>query len=247
MSSKLRLNQSNRKLFATLVRTLFGAVMAILISALIDSLNAKAIALAPDASPSSDQVPIWVPALISTVVGLVLLRHAIITAMRAVQASNWTSVKGTITHSSLPATSAGSYGTAYQAVIVYNYPAESPESPAESSLYTGDRVAFGYGGSATGNKQAHEAIVDRLSVDSLVTVRYNPQNPEMSTLSCGINNSINAIFAFAFVWLAVAIAIPTQISWMAVVATVFVFLFVWLTSRPDQVRFSKIEVRSVPR
>ena len=246
MSSKLHLNQSNRKLFATLIRTLFGAVMAIIISALIDSLNVKAIAQVPDASQGSDQVPIWLQALI-WVLGLVLLCHAIITAKRAFNACKWTPVEGTITVSSLSATSDGSYGTAYQAVIVYSYSAESPESPAESSLYTGDRVAFGYGGSATGNKQAHEDIIDRLPVDSLVTVRYNPQNPEMSTLSCGINNSINAIFAFAFVWLAVAIAIPTQISWMAVVAAVSGFLFVCLTSRPDQVRFSKIEVRSVPR
>lgn len=232
MSSKSRLNQPNRKLFATLVRTLFGAVMVALISVLIDSLNAKAIAQVPDASPDSDQGSIWVLALVWGI-GLSLLCCAIVSAKQAVEASKWPTVEGTITGLSLPATSAGNYGTVCEAMVRYEYTVDGQE-------YTGCRVAFGYGGS--GDILAHQAIYDKLHDASSVRVRYNPQNHAISTLSCGINNSIKTVLAYAIFFLGISFTISTSIGWIAVVAIVSMVLLMWMASQLDHVLLSNIKV-----
>jgi Protein of unknown function (DUF3592) len=208
--------------------------MAIIISALIDSLNAKAIAQAPDASPGSNQVPIWLQALI-WVLGLSLLCCTIVSAMRAVKACEWPTVEGTITGLSLSTTSAGSYGSVYEAMVTYQYTVDGQED-------TGCRVAFGYCGS--GDMRTHQAIYGKLHGASSVRVRYNRQNHAISTLSCGINNSIKTVLAYAIFFLGISFTISTSIAWIALVALVSVVLLMWMASQLDHVLLSNIKVPS---
>jgi hypothetical protein len=235
MSSKSRFNQPSRKPFAASVQALFGVIMAITVDALMSSLNAKAIAQVSDISQDRDPNLIWVKALsfLFLLSGLGLLCYGIIVAKQAIKASKWPTVEGTIKSPSFHESSTEG-GKTYEVVVEYDY-------SVEGKTYTGGRLAFGYGGSS--NKQVHQAILDKLKGASLVTVRYNPQNHAISTLSCGINNSIKVIFASAFMWLSVGIAIFASILWMLVVAIVPGFLFVWLISQRYQVLLSNIEFR----
>jgi hypothetical protein len=149
--------------------------------------------------------------------GFGMLWSGINLAKQSVEASNWPSVTGTITNLSLRENS-DSDGTTYGVEVDYRY-------SVMGRTYTSSRLAFGYASSSC--RQEHQDIFNKLENASSVKVRYNPQNPAISTLSFGIHGSVKLAFAFAITWLA------------------FVFGFTlmsWLASQPDDVLLKNMQV-----
>ena len=63
---------------------------------------------------------------------------------------------------------------------------------------TNDKIAFGYSGSSS--ERFHRDIYEALSVGAQVGVRYDPERPERSVLSFGLNQSIKFLLIFGGIW-----------------------------------------------
>ncbi|HLP75893.1 MAG TPA: DUF3592 domain-containing protein [Candidatus Paceibacterota bacterium] len=124
-------------------------------------------------------------------VGFVLLGVGLRSVYKAKLAEGWSETKGAIQSCELVEDSSGD-GTTWQVKVSYDY------SVAGRRL-SGDRVAFGYGGSSA--RQTHEALHEKLSQAAVVRVRYNPLKPEDAVLAAGVNRSNFVILIFAVVWL----------------------------------------------
>ncbi len=192
----------------------------------------------------------------SYIIGFGLLRYSIDSANKSVEASNWSSVTGTITNLSLEESSVSHDGTTYE---VYEVKVEYRYSVMDRT-YTSSRLAFGY--ASTGRRQVHQDILNKLESASSVKVRYNPQDPETSTLSFGIHNSIKLRFIGAIIWLAltfnftffsfethgpirpilfsVIICLFSAIIWLVIIFS-FTLIF-WIAYQPDSVLLNNMEV-----
>jgi hypothetical protein len=183
--------------------------------------------------------------------GFGMLWHGINSAKQSVEASNWTSVTGTITNLSLRENS-DSDGTTYGVEVEYRY-------SVMGRTYTSSRLAFGYASSS--GRQAHQDIFNKLEQASSVKIRYNPQNPAASTLSFGIHRSVKLILAFAITWLGTCKKItspqkerrggeaaPPLFLWGCLkladpLAFIFGFTLIWwMASQPDDVLLKNMEV-----
>jgi hypothetical protein len=126
------------------------------------------------------------------VVGFGVLGYGIWTARQSTLAAAWPTSAGTITSTALDVDSDGE-GTSYEVKAEYKYFVAGKE-------YGGNRIAFGY--SASTGREAHVEIYNKLKTAAAVDVRYDPTDPERSTLSFGINRSIWLLIVFGAMWLA---------------------------------------------
>ena len=81
-----------------------------------------------------------------------------------------------------------------------------------TSTFTGTRLAYGY--AASNGQAGHQKICDKLRNSKSIDIRYDPDDPAVSTLSFGIHRSIQFLFAFAITWLAFVVGF-TNIWWVA--------------------------------
>lgn len=161
-----------------------------------------------------------------------MLWYGINSAKQSVEASNWPSVTGTITNLYLDK-SRSPNGQVYHVEVDYHY-------TVMGRTYTSSRLAFGY--SSSNVIQAHEDILNKLEHASSVKVRYNPQNPATSTLSCGIHTSIKFWIVFPIMFLAMFSSVFFEF-WIAPPLAVFGCpLILWIVFQPDHVLLKNLEV-----
>lgn len=172
-----------------------------------------------------------------------LLWYGINSAKKSMEASKWPSVIGTITKLYLGENSSGD-GTTYKVEVEYRY-------SVVGQTYTSSRLAFGYDWYSN-NMRKHQNIFHKLENVKSVKVRYNPQNPAISTLSFGIHKSIRLM-------LIIAIGLPIIIltsqlnlivnsdltSFISKLSSrSWIVILIWMLFQPDKVLLNNIEVIS---
>ena len=121
---------------------------------------------------------------------------------KSAEASNWPSVTGTITKTDISGRRIKRGRYSYKLEVEYRY-------SVMDRTYSGSRLAFGY--NSSGRRPEHQDILDRLESASSVKVRYNPQNPEISTLSFGTHQWIKRDFAQGFTVLSFVSMFPATL------------------------------------
>ncbi|OKH39750.1 hypothetical protein NIES2119_05750 [[Phormidium ambiguum] IAM M-71] len=172
-----------------------------------------------------------------------LLWYSLRSAKKSMEASNWPSAIGTITKLSLRENSGGDGGT-YKVEVEYRY-------SVMGQTYTSSRLAFGYD-LYSNNMRKHQNIFHKLEYVQSVKVRYNPQNPAISTLSFGIHKSIRLMLIIA---VGLPIMILTSQLHLIVNSDVtsfisklssrsWIVILIWMLFQPDKVLLNNIEVIS---
>ncbi len=123
-------------------------------------------------------------------VGAAILAFGVRSLLKSRAVEHWPVAHGELLERKLAADS-DSDGTTYQVQVHYAY-------SVAGRPYEGKRLAFGYGGSS--GRAMHQKILDKLLQAHSVEVRYNPQSPEESALSWGVNRSIVFVLIFGSVW-----------------------------------------------
>jgi Protein of unknown function (DUF3592) len=149
--------------------------------------------------------------------GLAILGVGLWGSYRSSRAGGWPTTEGQLTKVELKETRDD--GTTYQVEVQYTY-------SVAGNAYSGDRLAFGYSGSS--ERETHLQIYEKLKAAKTVTVRYDPGDPSVSTLSYGLHLSIKLMLAFALTWLAFTSG--------------FTLLW-WLMSQRDVVLFENLSVK----
>jgi hypothetical protein len=103
---------------------------------------------------------------------------------------------GVIDHVELVNSSDSEGSTTYRVKVGYS-------CHAMGSLYRNDTLAFDYAGS--NGYSFHNEIYQKLNSVDDVDVRYDPDDPQNSTLSYGMHRSIKFFIVFGFTWLAFVI------------------------------------------
>jgi hypothetical protein len=152
-------------------------------------------------------------------VGLAILGGALWSARRSSLVAGWPATPGKVAACSLESKSDSEGGTTYEVKVKYDY-------SVQGKPFTGTRLAFGY--AASSGQAAHQQICDKLQHSTSVDVRYDPNDPSVSTLSFGIHRSIRFMFAFAITWLAFVVGFTA--IW-------------WIASRSDDVLLQNLVVR----
>ncbi len=124
-------------------------------------------------------------------VGFGMLGWGIRSYLKGQTSRAWPTSPGVLTDCELVEDS-DSEGTTWQVKVKYQY-------EAAGSLYTSERLAFGYGGSST--KEEHRAIYDKLISGAGIVVRYDPNDPAESVIAAGFNRSTLIVLIFAATWL----------------------------------------------
>jgi hypothetical protein len=117
--------------------------------------------------------------------GGVALYFGVTTMVGAAASKNWPVVEGTVIASSIRAERGSSSGTGstinrttYHAEVVYEY-------VIKGTPFSGERVNFGEYGRETTDHAA--AILDRYPEGTVVSVHYDPEEPERSVLEPGMH------------------------------------------------------------
>jgi len=140
-------------------------------------------------------IPIFVIAFLGVffLVGFGLLGYGLFQMKQSSAAGSWPTTRGTIVSCSLSDETDSDGDTMYVVKIEYSYSVRGAD-------YTGDRLAFGYGGDSS--RKAHDAILAKLQSAEHVDVRYDPREPANAVLSFGVHRSIRTTLVFAITWLA---------------------------------------------
>ena len=138
------------------------------------------------------------------VAALSILARSINSILDSMDSARWPAVFGKIEASELVADK-GSDGDTYRVKVRYSYNVAGKE-------YAGDRLAFGYLGCS--NKELHEAILAKMQNAKEVRVRYSPQKPSESTLSCGMHRSLQLELLLG-IGAELFVLIFTMLSWVA--------------------------------
>ena len=152
-------------------------------------------------------------------VGLGILGYALWSARRSSIAADWPVAPGKVETCSVESGSDSDGGTTYEVKVQYKYSVGGNE-------FTGTRLAFGY--AASNGQEGHQQICDKLRNAKSIDVRYDPNDPSVSTLSFGIHRSIQFMVAFAITWLAFVVGFT--VIW-------------WVASRSDDVLLRNLMVR----
>jgi hypothetical protein len=154
-------------------------------------------------------------------IGFGLLGYGAWGAWRSTRAGTWPATLGSVTEVSLEQnhSSDAESGPTYEVKVRYSY-------TVNGVAYEGSRIAFGYG--ADGSQEAHAEVYRKLRDAKQVSVRYDPADPSVSSLSYGVHRGIRIILAFAITWLAFAVGF--SLLW-------------WLTSRSDSVLLDNLSVQ----
>lgn len=129
-------------------------------------------------------------------VGLLVLGGGLYSMVRSNAAAKWPVALGVIDHVELTNSTDSEGGTTYRVDVGYSY-------HAMGSLYRNDTLAFGYAGSS--GYGFHNDIYKKLMSVDEVDVRYDPADPQNSTLSYGMHRTIKFFIIFGFIWLAFTI------------------------------------------
>lgn len=124
-------------------------------------------------------------------VGFFVLGSSLKSLNRALAAKNWHTTTATLDDVQF-ITDNDSDGTAYSVDVKYSY-------VIGHQRYQGNNLSFGY--SASSGSTAHYEIYEKLKSAKQVQVRYNPDDPNQSTLTYGANRSHFISIAFGVTWL----------------------------------------------
>ncbi|MEM1191972.1 MAG: DUF3592 domain-containing protein [Pseudomonadota bacterium] len=123
-------------------------------------------------------------------IGFAMLGYAGVSWTRGYAAKSWPTTQGEIIASTLHI-DRDSDGDTYTAKVRYQY-------EVDGRRYESDRISFGFSG--TDNRQDHQAIKDRLSAGTHVSVCYNMANPQMATLSTRQSKGLIFLTIFGIMW-----------------------------------------------
>ncbi len=154
-----------------------------------------------------------------------MLYGSISTLMKSWRATSWPTASAEVQSVALEHHS-HSRGRTYQVVVTYTY-------VVDGRTYTGDTIAFGYGGSSA--QSEHEQLFQKLGTARLVKVHYNPRQAAESCIVDGVSKSQFTPLAFSLMLL--------------VFVTGFALMW-WLGSRSEERLLQRIEVmetRELPR
>lgn len=135
----------------------------------------------------------WIVVLAAVVfasIGVILLKSTIDGMATASRASSWPTVHATLKSVKLEKDT-DSDGSTFEVVVDYGY-------TVGNRTYSGNTLSFGYAGSS--GQEAHARIYRKLQNARTVRVRYNPDNPEQSTIGHGINRAHMIQMGFALTW-----------------------------------------------
>ncbi len=124
-------------------------------------------------------------------VGFGLLGYGGFSYYQGRRSLSWPQVPANISKCKIEENSDGD-GTTWKVKVLYDY-------SVEGVSYSGDRIAYGYGGSST--REEHKAIHDKLINANAVFVKYDPADPNKSVLAAGFDRSTFLTIAFAITWL----------------------------------------------
>ena len=123
-------------------------------------------------------------------IGFAILAFAARSYFLAQQAADWPTAPGRILSSDFEVDS-DSDGTTYRVRVSYEY-------EAAGLTRQGDRIAFGYAGSS--GEKFHRSVYKTLPAETRLAVRYDPNDPDRSVLSFGVNQSIIFMLIFGVIW-----------------------------------------------
>lgn len=123
-------------------------------------------------------------------IGLGILGYGLQSLRKALAVGDWPTVEGRFLEREFTE-DRDSDSTTYRVTVRYAYRVNDRE-------YTGDRLAFGYGGSS--GRESHQRIYRTLMRGDAVLVRYNPADPAEAVLSKGLNTSILTLLIFGLIW-----------------------------------------------
>lgn len=134
--------------------------------------------------------------------GLSILSQAYPDFVACRQAANWPTTKGVVDSSSIVESTNAKGSSTYGAEVIYSY-------SVGGRKFSGINIAHGY--EFTSNRRTHETIVDLLPESTVVKVRYNPDEPQYSTLSYGLHRSMIVKIGFLAVWFTIVPLIAAAI------------------------------------
>ncbi len=123
-------------------------------------------------------------------IGVGVLAFAFRALYLAKAAENWPVTEGRIISSDFKVNS-DEDGTTYGVTLSYQYSVHGADHMSK-------RIAFGYANSSM--EAFHRSIYTALPINTVVGVRYDPNNPDRSVLSYGINRSIKFLLVFGAIW-----------------------------------------------
>jgi hypothetical protein len=135
----------------------------------------------------------WVLILVAVFfasISAILLWSAIDGMAKASRARAWPSVPATLKSVELKENT-DSDGSTYGVLVDYAY-------TVGNRTYGGSTLSYGY--SASSGQEAHAQIYHKLQNARIVGVRYNPDQPEESTIGYGINRAHMIQMGFALTW-----------------------------------------------
>jgi len=118
--------------------------------------------------------------IIFLVVGVWMLVLATRSCLSSMRARSWQATEGTLLECDL-ARGSVRHGITFRVDVSYQY-------SVGGTLFTGERIAFGY--CASNSLGQHQELYEKLRGASVVRVLYEPDNPGESVLASGVNNSL---------------------------------------------------------
>lgn len=175
-----------------------------------DQIPAKTGAVWPSASTCEFRMKAGMIILILVICLLYLasviqIAIAVYAAVRSNAAAHWPTAPASIVNLDFHTGSDYDGDTTYEVKVAYTYTVAGVD-------YKGSTIAYDY--RANGGMATHKGIHERLRLSRSVQVRYDPADPELSTLSYGMHSPIRVRLVFAFGLLAFAIFVSV-LCWVA--------------------------------
>jgi len=127
--------------------------------------------------------------------GILILTAGVRQIRTGLAARNWPSVDARLEKCEMESGNA-SNGRSYHVAVKYSY-------SIAGVRYEGDTLAIGYGGSSA--RRPHEDARREILGMKRFTVRYDPANPEVSTIFASENSLVFGLFVVGLLWMACAI------------------------------------------
>ncbi|MFO0943265.1 MAG: DUF3592 domain-containing protein [Pirellulales bacterium] len=118
-------------------------------------------------------------------IGFWILGYTLLNLKRSLQAAKWPTVNGRILSSELVVGRRNSQ----QVKAIYKYMVGGRE-------FKNDVIAFGYRAGG-----GHGEVLEKVRAGKAIQVRYDPSDPQNSTLSCGFHKSLQLGLIFSLLWL----------------------------------------------
>jgi hypothetical protein len=127
--------------------------------------------------------------------GVDLVCRTIALTEQAIAPKAWPTTRGVLTQ--LKLTEPTDEEPSYRIELIYSY-------RVDSIPYEGSTLAFGYEGNS--RKWIEEPVYQKLKNLNSITVRYNPEHPQVSCLSYGYHERVCVQIVFCIIWVSLVMS-----------------------------------------